>query len=562
VKKLLLFSVIAVLSVCTTTAQTTYLPLRTEEYSLLDRLETLEGRLSDDFFSSLKPIPRKGAVAFLKKQKSKGMYQANNLSEIDLHNIARAISISGEWGETAEGDDATEHSRRPILKYFYERRPDLLHVSTDDFFLVVNPVIYAQALKEKDADGLKYINTRGAEIRGRIFNRVGFYTMLADNQEKAAGYIDNWANANSAFPGADYYIRTNSGAYDIFMARGYVDAGAFNDHFSVTFGFDKNFSGDGMRSLLLSDFSAAATFLRLRTRIWKLTYENLYLELTPDFIKGGDKRLPRKYAAIHQLSMNVTDWLNIGIFESTMFSRSEQFNADYLIPVIFYRTAARAFGGDDKTSLGINFKAIALNHLQFYGQGYFDQLKLGELGKGWWGNQFGVQLGAKYFNAFTLANLDLQAEANIVRPFTYAANDGVSNYTNYNQPLAHPYGAGFSEFIGIARYQPLKELYLTLKGIYSLRGTDTSAGVNYGNSVFKRYDMRQGDGDYGLTPGDQVRGLYLNFNAAYEVRPNIFLEAGVTHLQRKYESNIYSPSTTLFYGGLRWNIARKEYDHY
>ncbi len=558
VKKLLLFSLILALPLMAL-GQTTYLPLRSEEYHLLDRLETIGGILNDDFYSSLKPIPRKGAVSFLKEARRMNSFRANSLSYIDEYNIQRALSISGEWMETADGDDGTLPSAKPILKYFYEKQPDFIHVNTGDFFLVVNPVLYLQAAKENNVDGLQYFNTRGAEIRGRIFNRVGFYTMLADNQEKPQSYIRSLEQQHSAYPGVDYYSAKSSGAYDYLMARGYIDVGAFNDRFNVTFGFDKQFTGDGMRSLLLSDFSAPATFLRLRTRIWKLMYENLYLELTPDYARGGDRRLPRKYASIHQLSMNVTEWLNLGIFESTIYAKPERFGVEYLIPVIFYNTAARALGADQKTSLGVNFKAVALNRVQVYGQGYFDQLKFS--GNGYWGNQFGVQLGAKYFNAFTLSNLDLQGEANIVRPFTYASNDGTSNYTHYNQPLAHPYGAGFAELIGAVRYQPIANLYLSGKAIYTMRGTDTT-GANYGNDIFKMYDSRMGDNNYGLTAGQKMKGLYFNFNAAYEIRPNIFFEAGVTHLQRKYDSDISLPSSTSFYGGLRWNISRREQDFF
>lgn len=560
-RKILLSSFL-VLSATIGFTQTTYLPLRSEEYFLLDRLETMEGSLTSDFYSSLKPIPRKGAVAFLVKQRRLANLHPNNMSMVDVYNIKRAISISSEWFSTPEGEDAAIPSIRPILKYFYQKQPDLIHVNTGDFFLVVNPVIYAQAIKEKDVDGLKYINTRGAEIRGRIFNKVGFYTMLADNQEKAVSYINDWSSRNQAFPGTDYYHNTPSGGYDMFLARGYVDVGAFKDHFNATFGYDKNFTGDGIRSLQLSDFGAPATFLRLRTRIWKLMYENLYMELTPAYTRAGDTRLPRKYATMNQVSMNVASWLNLGIFESTIFSKPERFGVEYLVPVIFYNTLARSLGADQKTSLGINFKAIALKHLQFYGQGYFDQIKFGELDKGYWGNQLGIQLGAKYFNAFTLSNLDLQGELNMVRPFTYAANDGVSDYSHYNQPLAHPYGAGFVELMGTARYQPLPKLYLSAKGIYSVRSTDSTGAINYGNDIFKQYDTRIADNNLGWVPGEKVKGLYLNFNAAYEVRPNIFLEAGAAHLRRKYDDGISLPSSTYFYGGLRWNISRKEYDTY
>lgn len=540
--------------------QTTYLPLHTEEYHLLDRLETMSGHLSDNFHLSLGSVARKDAVDFLRDGQRRHRL-GNRISLIDEYNIRRAISISGEWSETADGDDGAAPSARPILKYFYQKQPDFVHVNTGDAFLVVNPVLYLQAAKENNVDGIRYINTRGAEIRGRLFNRVGFYTMLADNQDKPLSYINAWEQQHSAYPGVDYYTAKSSGGYDYLLARGYVDAGAFNGHFNVTFGFDKQFSGTGMRSLLLSDFSAPATFLRLRTRIGRLQYENLYLELTPDYVRGGDRRLPRKYASIHQLSVNATDWLNIGLFEATMYARPERFGAECLIPVIFYNTLARSLGADQKTSLGLSFRVLPLSGLQVYGQGYFDGLQPGGLGKGSWTNQFGLQAGAKYFDAFTLPNLDLQAEANIVRPFTYGSNDGISNYTHYNQPLAHPYGAGFAEFAGVVRYQPIVNLYLTAKAVYSSRGTDTS-GLSFGNDIFKLYDTRAGDEDYGLAAGRKMKGLYFNFNAAYEIRPNIFFEAGVTHLKRDYDGGLSLPAVTSFYGALRWNITRREYDYY
>ena len=42
----------------------------------------------------------------------------------------------------------------------------------------------------------------------------------------------------------------------------------------------------------------------------------------PEFHKPGrDTLIDRKYAAMHHLSMNVTKWLNIGLFESVIFGR-------------------------------------------------------------------------------------------------------------------------------------------------------------------------------------------------------------------------------------------------
>jgi len=541
------------------TAQTTYLPLRSAEYDVIDKLETMDGFLQQDFNTASKPLSRKGMVNFLKVQQRIGLTQANSFSRVDLHNIQRAISISGEWAETADGDDGSINSKRPILKYFYQKQADFVHVNTDDFFLVVNPVIGVQAQKEDNVGGMQYVNARGAELRGRILNRIGFYTFLTDNQEKAASYVNSLEQSRAALPGMDYYI-TQNGAFDYLNARGYIDFNAFKDHMNVTFGYDKQFIGDGIRSLIVSDNGAPATFLRLRTRIGKLNFDNLFMELTPDYMRGGDQRLPKKYAAIHQVNINATRWLNVGVFESTMFSKRERFGVEYLMPVIFYNTAARALGADQKTSLGFNFKAVALRTVQVYGQAYFDQLSLSDLGNGSWKNQYGLQLGAKYFNAFTLSNLDLQGEVNVVRPFTYTADDGMANHTHYNQPLAHPYGAGFAEIIGVARYQPLPRLYITAKAIYAARGMDSMGITNYGNNIFKPVDSRTADNDLGIAAGDKMNSIYFNFNAAYEVRPNMFLEAGATHLRRDLASGIVLPSVTMVYGGVRVNIARREID--
>src|SRR5690606_39927513 len=49
---------------------------------------------------------------------------------------------------------------------------------------------------------------------------------------------------------------------------------------------------------------------------------------------------------------------------------------------------------------------------------------------------------------------------------SYSHFDSTSNYTHYNQPMAHPLGAGFIEFLGLVRYQPTTNFYITLKGMY------------------------------------------------------------------------------------------------
>ncbi|RYE21389.1 MAG: hypothetical protein EOP51_15745 [Sphingobacteriales bacterium] len=549
-------------------AQTTYLQLGTEDYNVLDRLETRSGQLSNDLFLGVKPTQRKGMVKFLMQQADDS--NSNNLSRIDKYNIAHAISTSGEWTDDENG---AINSKRPWFNTFYKKQADFVYVKTKDFFFSVNPVITGQLAYDKDNKrNPLFTSNRGVEVRGWIAKKLGFYTFFTDNQENVPAYVSQWIDTNHAVPGADFYIRRKNqpGYYDYLLARGYIDFAAVKDHINVTFGYDKNFIGDGMRSLFLSDFSAGATFLRLNTRVWKLNYENLFMELTPSFKLNGDKLQPHKYATMHHLSVNATKWLNVGAFETVIFDRVNRYEASYLIPIILYRQTERALGSPDNVMLGINFKALAAKHLQFYGQLILDEFTSKELvaGNGYWANKFGVQLGGKYFDAFTVKNLDLQAELNVVRPFTYSHFDTVANYTHYNQALAHPLGASFAEILAVARYQPVKNLFLTLKGMYYKKGADTS-GTNFGNNIMLDYDTRttipgeKRNYGYELISGVKTQCATLSLNASYELRENLFVDMGGTYRRFAWENGLYPTQNNMYmYGGFRLNFARRDYNFF
>src|SRR5262245_57171496 len=82
-------------------AQSTNLQLGTDDYSLLDRIETKSGRFSNELFTTQKAVPRKSAVDFLLEQKDRG--DSVKLTDIDRYNMERMISISGEWTPDENG---------------------------------------------------------------------------------------------------------------------------------------------------------------------------------------------------------------------------------------------------------------------------------------------------------------------------------------------------------------------------------------------------------------------------------------------------------------------------
>jgi hypothetical protein len=332
----------------------------------------------------------------------------------------------------------------------------------------------------------------------------------------------------------------------------------------VAFGYDKNFIGNGYRSLFLSDFSTGGLFLKLNTRIWRINYQNLFMELQNADNRIGDKPVNKKYGVFHHLDINVTKSLNIGLFEGVMFGRPNRFDFSYLNPIIFYRSVEQQNGSYDNSVAGLDFKLNVAKHFQFYGQFLLDEFKLSEIkaGNGWWGNKFGIQAGAKYIDAFGIKNLDLQLEHNRVRPFTYSHFDSVSNYTHYNQPLAHPLMANFQELIGIARYQPAPKMLIEAKAIVYQQGRDSSA-ESFGSNIFliNQAPYRKNEFGYDIGSGWKTNVLYASLLLSYELRQNLFLELfGVYRKQETKTAPITSINTTIISFGVRWNMHRREFD--
>ncbi len=553
------------------TAQSTFLTPGSKDIHFVDRMEIKQQKNTHLNFSSVRPFNRKYIVeqtefidsARLGYTDSAGRdifreWNSQALTSIDEYNLNSFLMNNSEW---VTGSKKEFLSKRPVLKNFYITKPNFLEVNTRNFFLALNPVFQYVHGVETGYNKSIFLNSKGITLRGTIGRKIGFSSFITDNQERGPQFFQQQVANFRAVPGVGFYKPFKTSGVDYFDARGYISfkaAGAID----IQFGYDKNFIGNGYRSLLLSDWGNSNLFLKLNTRVWKINYQNIFMELMPQFKKAGDTLLDRKYAAMHHLSVNVTKWLNIGVFEGVIFGRKNRFDFQYLNPIIFYRHIEGTVGSPDNALAGFDFKANIAHRAQLYGQFLLDEFVLSEIRKnnGSWVNKWGIQLGVKYVDAFGVPNLDIQLEANRVRPFTYTHNDTISNYTHYNQPLAHPLGANFQEFLGIIRYQPAPKWHVYLQGIYYYQGLD-SANKNFGANIFRDYKTRTMNDGFKIGSGNKATVLNAYLQVSYEIRENIFFE--VTGLYRHYKTLLKptAATTTMFTGGIRINMFNRRYDY-
>lgn len=327
-----------------------------------------------------------------------------------------------------------------------------------DFHLAIDPLFHFQFTGDRAdtsvrADTTRFItNTRGVLVRADFGSRVSATTSFLENQSYFPKYIDDFVSSRKVVPGSGRTKPFKFSGYDYAMASGYVSYSPFkNLNFQI--GHDKNFIGDGYRSILLSDNSFNYPFLKITSSFWKnrIQLTNLYTQLSSlDRIPVSttpEALFMPKAGTFHYLSLIPWNRMQICFFEGIIWQRwdslgTKSFDWNFINPVPFCNTAIYGLQGKNNAVAGVNLKFKILKGLALYGQFAFDD-----------DEKYGYQAGLRAFDLFSLKNLNFQAEYNSVMPFAFTHEIPLLNYSHYNQELGHPLGAGFSEMLSIFDYR-------------------------------------------------------------------------------------------------------------
>ncbi|MCB9033394.1 MAG: hypothetical protein H6553_06120 [Chitinophagales bacterium] len=554
------------LLVCFSFAQGgTYVPLGSQTYHYLDRLEIKSG-LVDGFHTASKPYDRAMVMNFVGRIDTGDI--EIDLTKLDEKNLLYLYKDNFEF----DYDEKIDRRDRAVLGFMYKHPAHFMSVETPHFKAAVNPAVYVRGGQDFAEKDFKFFNSKGFEARGQIDKWVGFYALFLSEQGRFPNYVNQYVKQHKVVPHAGYWKEYGNGGFDYFLAKGYVTFSP-SKHINFQFGYDNNFIGDGIRSMFLSDFSNNYMFFKINTNVWKINYQNIFAELTKYYGHGADGLLDKKYVAMHHLSFNITKWLNLGVFESVVFSRANHFELQYLNPLIFYRSIEQALGSPDNAFIGFDFKMNFAKHLQFYGQLLLDELNFSKEfsvpGKSkfyglthpnkWWANKFSAQFGLKYIDMFGVDHLDFQFEANVSRPYTYSHTDTITSYTHYNQPLAHPLGANFTELIAEIKYQPLQQLFISSRFIYNKYGENTST-ENWGADPLQPYGNFVNEfGNY-IGQGVQAKQFYVDVLATYEPWHNIFVDLNYIYRKKNSQNDALDMKTHFVNLGLRWSIPYRRYE--
>ncbi|HEU4497282.1 MAG TPA: gliding motility protein RemB [Flavobacterium sp.] len=452
---------------------------------------------------------------------------------------------------------------------------NLVAIQGEGYWFTLNPILDLRLGKSDPGKAAyTYQNTRGVQVQGELGRELSFTTSIFESQGRFADYYSRYiesikpSGGNPAIvPGIGIAKRFKEDAYDFPMAEANITYTP-SQFVSLQLGYGRNFLGDGYRSLLQGDGTSPYPFFKINTSFWKIKYTNTYMwlkDVRPDVTADGT--YATKFMANHYLSYNVTKRWNLGFFESVVWSNQNErgFDANFINPIIFYR--AVEFGSSSRTGnalLGLTSKYKLNNQIQGYGQFLLDEFSLADIKSGnkSWKNKFGYQLGAKYFDAFSIKNLLLQLEYNHVRPYVYSHSNPLTNYGHSNQSMGHQWGGNFKEFVAIARYFKGR-WFADAKLTFGERGLDFDTpgnSFNYGSNIYKDYDLeRPLDTGVVIGQGNKTTVLIADLQAGYLINPATNLKLFGSLIYRNFNpaadtAAVFKENTTWISAGFRADI--------
>lgn len=435
---------------------------------------------------------------------------------------------------------------------------NFVEISNKDYWFVINPIIDLQIGKDTKSKENTFLNTRALQIKGQLGKKINFSTTVFESQGRFADFYNEYSKSikpgggNPAIiPGIGTAKKIKETAFDFPSADALISYNA-NDFIDLQLGYGRNFLGDGYRSMFLSDAASPYTFVKINTSFWKIKYTNIYgwlKDVRPEALIDGT--YTTKYMATNYLSWNVTNKLNLGFFESVIWSNANNrgYDANFVNPIIFYRSVE--FSSSPKTGnvlLGLSFKYKFNNYLNIYGQFLMDEFALEDVTEknDSWRNKFAYQLGLKYYNAFTIENFNLQIEYNKVRPYVYAHSNIATNYGHYNQSLGHNWGSNFDEYIFSLRYN-YKRWFANVRFTLANRGFDTDSqndNFNYGSDIYKDYDNDR-PYDEGVIVGQGKLSKQfiieneINYLINYKTNMNVFVNLFYRNIKEDSQNNLW-----------------------
>ncbi len=286
----------------------------------------------------------------------------------------------------------------------------------------------------------------GLRARGTIFNHLGYFFEYSKGaiigQKDLAPLIEPRLRSDFKFNEDAEKVLSydNTGAYikyfvepmDRFKLSGQIGRER------LTYGY-----GYGGKVILNGD-NPDMDFFKFSADYDMFHLSGIYASTVGYFSKNRDERYTKYYSA-HRLKIAIKNVLDVGVTDVVVYNGRIEFA--YLNPILFWLFAEKSLQDRDNKNVCFDFRTRFLKNTEFQGTIFIDDdegfaILSGKTDKH---QKFAYQLGAFFYEPFSLKNFSFIIEYTKIRPYTYTHYDIKNNYTAYGINLGHPIGPNADE---------------------------------------------------------------------------------------------------------------------
>ena len=221
--------------------------------------------------------------------------------------------------------------------------------------------------------------------------------------------------------------------------------------------------------LLLSGDNPPLDFIEFDFNYGIVKFTSIHGSTVGDFSYNMSDRYT-KYWAFNRFKLSFENLFDVGIGESIVYS-GRGFELGYASPLAFYKFIEQSIQDRDNANLYFDLQTSFLSNLEFQATFFLDENILSNLQNlDSYKNKTAYQLGAFWYEAFTLDNLSLILEYTKIRPFVYSHVDVKNTYTAWNTNLGHPIGPNSDEILSRVAYNFTDWIRLSLDYYFIRRG--------------------------------------------------------------------------------------------
>lgn len=358
-----------------------------------------------------------------------------------------------------------------VRKLFHEH---LFIIGNEKYKVYIDPVFDFRYNRLNDLSDYKnpigingYTNTRGAIVHAKLSEYVYLNTSFYENQAVLPAYMEDIYAVKGNIPG---YARVKKlkgfSEFDYANAYGNISFRPIKC-LNFTLGYDRLFIGDGLHSMILSDYAAPMPYVKTSVKFGKWEYVNLVTRMMQyagydTNVETADK--VSKVATYNMMIFNPQNGWQFTFFEQSIIDhKNKTFWSGLAQGVPVVRIAYPLFIDDTNAKFGFNIMhedpKIGIFYMQY--ACFSDRYTSSHWEKGndtiYRANVpigFDFQVGYKNHNLFGAKGLQLQVECNMtMQPITLSRKldddevdkNNVKTFhnfynisSNYGQPLTIP----------------------------------------------------------------------------------------------------------------------------